>query len=63
MKRTVISLGVGFLVVAIIYISIFFFDPGMNIEKAFNIIVLSFIGSAVLTALVWRPRGRRRQSE
>lgn len=63
MKRAFISLGIGFLVVAIIYISIFFFDPGMNIEKAFNIIVLSFIGSAVFTALVWRPRGRRRQSE
>ena len=59
MKRTFISLGVGFVVVAVIYISIFFFDPGMNVEKAFNIIVLSFIGSTVLTALVWRPRSRR----
>jgi hypothetical protein len=63
MKRTFISLGVGFVVVAIIYISIFFFDPGMNIEKAFNIIVVSFIGSVIVTALVWRPRSRRRQSE
>jgi len=58
MKRTFISLGVGSFVVAAIYISIFFFDPGMNIEKAFNIIVLSFIGSTILTALVWRPRNR-----
>lgn len=63
MKRTFISLGVGFLVVLIIYIAIFFLDPGMNIEKAFNIIVLSFIGATILTALVWRPRGRRRQSK
>jgi len=54
-----ISLGVGFVVVAVIYVSIFFFDPGMNIEKAFNIIVFSFIGSTLLTALVWRP-GRRK---
>jgi ABC-type Fe3+-siderophore transport system permease subunit len=60
MKRTFISLGVAFLVVALIYISIFFFDPGMNVEKAFNIIVLSFIGSAVVTALVLMLRGRRR---
>lgn len=59
MKRTSISFGAGFLVVAVIYISIFFYDPGMNVEKAFNIIVLSFIGSTVLTALVWRPRSRR----
>ncbi|MDN4057272.1 hypothetical protein QPK31_03430 [Massilia sp. YIM B02769] len=59
MKRMFISLGVGFVVVAVIYVSIFFFDPGMNIEKAFNIIVLSFIGSTVLTARMWRPRGRR----
>lgn len=60
MKSTFISLGVAFLAVALIYISIFFFDPGMNVEKAFNIIVLSFIGSAVLTALALRLRGRRR---
>jgi hypothetical protein len=59
MKRTFISLGVGFLVVAVIYISIFFFDPGMNVEKAFNIIVLAFTSSTVFTALVWRPRSRR----
>lgn len=59
MKRMFISLGIGFVVVAVIYVSIFFFDPGMNIEKAFNIIVFSLIGSTVLTALVWRPRGRR----
>ena len=59
MKRMSISLGVGFMVVAVIYVSIFFFDPGMNIEKAFNIIVFSFIGSTLLTALVWRP-GRRK---
>ncbi|HBF49502.1 MAG TPA: hypothetical protein DDX04_03020 [Massilia sp.] len=55
-----ISLGVGFVVVAVIWVSIFFFDPGMNIEKAFNIIVLSFIGSTILTALVRRPRSRRK---
>jgi len=60
MKRMSISLGVGFVVVAVIYVSIFFFDPGMNIEKAFNIIVLSFIGSTILTALVRRPRSRRK---
>jgi len=59
MQRTFISLGVGSLVVAVIYISMFFFDPGMNVEKAFNIIVLLFIGSTVLTALVWRSRSRR----
>ncbi|QBE62363.1 hypothetical protein [Pseudoduganella lutea] len=60
MKRTLISFGVAFLVVVIVYISILFFDPGMNVEKAFNIIVLSFIGSAVLAALVLRLRRRRR---
>ena len=60
MKRLFISLGVAFLVVALVYVSIFFLDPGMNIEKALNIIVYSFVGSAVLTALVLGLRGRRR---
>ena len=60
MKRTFISLGVGFLVIAVTYISIFFFDPGMNVEKAFVIIVYPSFGAGILTALVWRPRNRRK---
>lgn len=59
MKTILISLGVAFLAVAIVYISIFFLDPGMNVEKAFNIIFYAFVGSGILTALVLTLRGRR----
>jgi uncharacterized membrane protein YhhN len=52
MKRTFISLVVAFLVAALVYISIFFFDPGMYVEKAFNILAAAFIGSAVVTSLL-----------
>ena len=59
MKTILISLGVAFLAVAIVYISIFFLDPGMNVEMAFNIIFYAFVGSGILTALVLTLRGRR----
>ena len=62
MKTIFISLGVGFLAVAVVYVSIFFLDPGMNVEKAFNIIFYAFVGSGILTALVLTLRSRR-QSE
>lgn len=62
MKTMFISLGVAFLVVVIVYISIFFLDPGMNVEKAFNIIFYAFFGSGILTALVLTLWSRR-QSE
>lgn len=59
MKTILISLGVAFLAVAIVYISIFFLDPGMNVEKAFGIIFYAFFGTGILTALVLMLRGRR----
>lgn len=60
MKTVFISLGVAFLAVAIVYISIFFLDPGMNVELAFNIIFYAFFGTGILTALVLTLRGRTR---
>lgn len=59
MKTILISLGVAFLAVAIVYISIFLLAPGMNVEQAFGIIFYAFIGSGILTALVLMLRGRR----
>lgn len=59
MKTFFISLGVAFLAVAIVYISIFFLDPGMNVEKAFNIIFYAFFGSGIFTALILTLRARR----
>ncbi|QBI02853.1 hypothetical protein [Pseudoduganella albidiflava] len=52
MKSIFISLGVALLVAIVVYVSIFFVDPGMNVEKALNLIICSFLGSVVLTALV-----------
>jgi len=60
MRTTFISLGAAFLAVAIVYISILFFDPKMNVEKAFNIIFYAFFGAGILTALVLTLRGRRK---
>lgn len=60
MRIMLISLGVAFLAVAIVYISIFFLDPGMNVEKAFGIIFYAFFGSVIFTALVLTIRGRQR---
>lgn len=59
MKTTLISLGIALLVATLAWVSILFLDPGMNIDKAYNMIVLSFTGSAVLAALVRRFRDRR----
>lgn len=60
MRIMLISLGVAFLAVAIVYISIFFLDPGMNVEKAFGIIFYAFFGSGIFTVLVLTIRGRQR---
>jgi hypothetical protein len=60
MKRTLLSVGATFLVGTLIWFSIFFFDPGMNVEKAFVVIVYPSFGAGILTALVWRPRSRRK---
>ncbi|WP_027864383.1 hypothetical protein [Massilia alkalitolerans] len=59
MKRTLVSLGAFFLVAALIYISIFIFDPGMYVETAFVIIVYPSIAVGIITAVVWRPKHRR----
>jgi hypothetical protein len=60
MKRTFISLGIALLIAVLVWAAIIFLDPGMNLDRAYSIIVLSFIGSAVLAALVLTRRGRRR---
>lgn len=59
MKRTLVSLGAFFLVAALIYISIFIFDPGMYVETAFVIIVYPSIAAGIITAFAWRPKHRR----
>lgn len=60
MKHTFISLFVAFLVAALVYLAL---PSNMYVEKAFNIIVLSFIGTAILTALILKLRGRTRKQE
>lgn len=58
--RTFISLGVASVAALLVYILIFFFNPGMYVEKAFNILVVVFVGSWGATTLVLRLRGSRR---
>lgn len=60
MKRTFISISVGFAVAVLIWLAIFFFNPKMNNEYAFVIIFYSSVGAGIITALVWRPRSRPR---
>lgn len=59
MRTTFISLGIALLIAVLVWASIIVLDPGMNLDKAYNIIVGSFIGSAVLAALALRLRSRR----
>lgn len=63
MKRTFLSLSATFLVGTLIWFAIFFFDPEMYVEKAFVVILYPSIGAGIITAVVWRPRSRRRPSE
>ena len=51
MRTTFISLSTALLIAVLVWACIIFLDPGMNLDKAYGIIVGSFIGSAVLTAL------------
>ena len=55
--RTLISLGVAFLVAVLVYLAL---PSKMYVEKEFNILVLSFIGTAVVTSLLLRWWGRPR---
>lgn len=51
MKRTLVSLGAGFLAAVLAYIAILFIEPAMYVEKAGNIIVNAFLIVSIVTAL------------
>lgn len=53
MKPIFISLVVGIVVAILVYLAL---PDQMYVEKAFNIVVLSFAGAAVVTCLVARKR-------
>lgn len=58
MKCTFISLAVALLVAVLTYLAILLLAPEMYVEKAGNIIVLAFIGAAVVTSLLLMRRRR-----
>jgi hypothetical protein len=60
MKRTFISLGVAFLVAVLVYFGLGVVAPDIYVEKALNILVAAFVGSAVITAFVLGRWGRNR---
>lgn len=57
MKAIFISLVVGFVVAVLVYLGL---PDQMYVEKAFNIIVLSFAGATVATWLALRTRSAGR---
>ena len=59
MKITFISLVTALLIAVLAWVSIFIFAPDMNLDTAYGIIVGSFLGSTVVTALVLGLRSRR----
>ena len=63
MKRTFLSVGAAFLAAVLVWFGLGVFAPDIYVEKAFVIIVYPSIAAGIITALVWRPRIRRRQSE
>ena len=60
MKTTFISLVTALLIAVLAWASIIMLAPGMNLDIAYGIIVGSFLGSTVFTALVLTLRGRHR---
>jgi len=63
MRTTFISLVTALLIAVLVWASIIVLAPGMNLDIAYGMIVGSFIGSVVLTALVLTLRGRSRKQE
>lgn len=59
MKTTFISLVTALLITVLVWASIIIIDPDMNLDIAYGMIVCTFIGMAVLAALVLRLWGRR----
>lgn len=53
MKNILGSLAAGFVVAVLVYLIL---PDGMYVEKAFNIIILSFAGATVGTWLIARTR-------
>jgi hypothetical protein len=50
--RLLISLGVASMAVIAAYVTIVALAPTMYVEKAFNILAATFLGSAVVTFLI-----------
>lgn len=59
MKITFLSLATALLIAVLVWALIIIVAPGMNLDMAYGLIVGSFIGSTVLTALVLALRSRR----
>lgn len=59
MKTTCISILTALLVAVLAWATIVILAPGMNLDMAYGIIIGSFIGSTVLTALILALRRLR----
>lgn len=60
MKRTLVSLGLGFLAAVLAYVAILLVEPTMYVEKAGNIIVNAFVVISIVTALSFNRLKRKR---
>jgi len=60
MKRTLVSLGLGFLAAVLAYVAILLVEPTMYVEKAGNIIVNAFVVVSIVTALSFNRLKRKR---
>lgn len=61
MKRALISLGAAFFGGFLAWLFIVVFLPSMYVEKSFNVVILSFVGSGIVAALVLWARARKRR--
>lgn len=59
MRTIFISLVTALLITALVWASIIILAPGMNLDIAYGLIIGSFLGSTVLTALVLMLRNPR----
>ncbi|WP_273161760.1 hypothetical protein, partial [Massilia timonae] len=60
MRTAFISLLSALLIAVLVWASIIIFAPRMNLDTAYSLIVGSFLGSVVLTALLLTLRDRHR---
>ena len=63
MRIAFVSFGIALLIALLAWALLIILDPRMSLDMAYGLIVGSFLGSTILTALVLTLRDRSRKQE